>query len=138
MFVVTLWWFSSPSGAGNALDLLDGSPVPLHDAAVVSWSPDRPRPDVRRPGRVLSDVVLAGAFWGLVIGLPVLPPLVASAVGGGVGLVLACSTRPGLPRDAVRDARRRVKEGTSVLVLLSDGVPVGHLLDRLAAAAGTP
>jgi uncharacterized membrane protein len=130
--VVTLWWFSSPVGAGAALELLLGGPVALHDAAVVSWPPDRSRPDVQRPGRIVGDLVLGGAFCGLVTGLPIMSPLVASAVGAGVGLLMAGTTRPWLPRDAVRDARRRVTAGTSVLVLLSDGVPVGHLLDRLA------
>ncbi|MBB5958506.1 putative membrane protein [Saccharothrix tamanrassetensis] len=131
MAVVTVWWFASPDGAEDALHLLHDRQVPMWDAAVVSWPEDRALPEVRRPGRVVGDAVLGGAFWGLVSGLPLSSPVLGAAVGAGVGLLVACLTRPGLADDTVVGCRRHVTRGSSVLALLSDGADV---LDVLSAA----
>ncbi|WP_433271095.1 DUF1269 domain-containing protein [Actinosynnema sp. CS-041913] len=131
MAVVTVWWFASPDGAEDALHLLHDRQAELWDAAVVSWPPDYALPEVRRPGRIVGDAVLGGAFWGLITGLPLLAPVLGAVVGAGVGLLVACLTRPGLADGTVLECRRRVTRGSSVLALLTDGEDV---LDTLAAA----
>ncbi|MEU7530571.1 DUF1269 domain-containing protein [Saccharothrix sp. NPDC042600] len=134
MAVVTTWWFPAPDGAENALELLHDRHHALQDAAVVSWLPDQALPEVRRPGRVVGDAVLAGAFWGLVAGLPLLAPVLGAVVGSVVGLLAACLTRAGLSDDAVRAGRRHVTRGSSVLVLLTRDALDEPALDRLTAA----
>ncbi|NUT95781.1 MAG: DUF1269 domain-containing protein [Saccharothrix sp.] len=134
MAVVTTWWFPAPDGAEDALERLHDHHSALLDAAVVAWFADEALPEVRRPGRVVGDAVLAGAFWGLVTGLPLLAPVLGSVVGAAVGLLVACLTRPGLADDVVRECRRHVTRGSSVLVLLTADEVGEPVLDRLAEA----
>ncbi|MEO6090274.1 MAG: DUF1269 domain-containing protein [Umezawaea sp.] len=137
MAVVTAWCFATHDGADGALDAVLDSQVGLYDAAVLSWPPGLDSTSARLPGRGAGGTVLGGAFWGLVIGLP-LPSVVACSVAGAVvGLLLGRLTRPVLSDDVVRDARRRIRPGTSLLLLLSDEPPAVPAAKE-AAGAGSP
>lgn len=139
--VTTVWRFPTATGARDAVDLLADGRCPVLDAVVLTWRRDRRGPVVRRPGRIVGDAVLAGAFWGLVVGLPLLAPITGAAVGAAIGLLVVGFTRPAVDNRVVRAHRHEVTPGTSVLLLLSDpldGHPVTLLWTAGGALVGAP
>ncbi|MBB4966509.1 DUF1269 domain-containing protein [Saccharothrix violaceirubra] len=133
--LVTVWLFRNALGAADALDPLPGS-WGVRDAAVVSWPLGAPSPLVERPGRIVGDTALGGAFWGLLCGLPLAAPMLCAGVGAGVGALVAWTTRPRLPRAIVDTVRGHVGPGRSALVLSTRGLS-DDLLSRLRSSGGT-
>lgn len=82
----------------------------------------------------MSAGAVGGAFWGFLIGLIFLVPLIGMAVGAASGALAGSLTDIGIDDGFIRETRARVTEGTSALFLLSSDA----VLDRVQAAfAGT-
>jgi uncharacterized membrane protein len=121
MNTLSSWRFTTPEGAETALRTLERLQhrrrVVVEDAAVVVWPTGARRPRSYQVGTAAGTAALAGAFWGLLVGVVFLLPLAADATGAtdpAAGL-----SRVGLPDEFLRQLRDRITPGTSALFLLS-------------------
>jgi uncharacterized membrane protein len=110
MATLTVWRFDSPSGARNALDLVERlrkeALLQLDDAAIVTWPDDRKKPKTEQLRSMAGMGAPTGSFWGLLYGLLFFVPLLGMAVGaafgalGGsladVGIATSLFERPGM------------------------------------------
>ena len=127
MTTLTVWKFDTESGARGALQVLERLQkqelIQIVDAAIVTWPPDRKKPQAQ-PRRSLTGAgALGGAFWGLLVGLLFFIPLLGMAIGAGMGALAGSMTDIGIDDDFVRKVRDEVTPGTSALfVMTSDAV----------------
>jgi len=133
MATLTAWKFNTVTGADDALQKLEKLQgdmlIQLHDAAVVSWEPDRKKPKTREMHSTKAAGALGGGFWGLLFGLIFFVPILGLAVGAATGALLGSMRDVGISDDFIQDVRDKVTPGTSALfALTSDAVQ-----DKVAA-----
>ncbi|GAA3031997.1 DUF1269 domain-containing protein [Actinokineospora globicatena] len=140
MATLTIWRFDSAVGADDAAkqlaDLAKREVIEIHDAAVVSWPLDRKKPKIRQVKDLRGRAALTGAFWGTLLGLLFLVPVLGAAVGAATGALTANLGDFGIDDDLVKETRDKVTPGTSALFLLSSGAVIDKV--RHAFAGGTP
>jgi uncharacterized membrane protein len=134
MATLTVWKFPTPDGAANAEETLEELAkqelIKVHDAAIVTWPPDRKKPKTRQLRSMTGVGALGGAFWGLLFGILFFIPIIGLAIGAAAGAIGGSLTDVGISDDFIRSVREKVTPGTSALfVLTSDAV-----LDRVEAA----
>jgi len=127
MATLTVWKFDTPTGADDAVVTLESLAkqelIKIHDAATVSWMPDRKKPKTRQLNNLAGAGALGGAFWGLLFGLLFFIPLIGLAVGAAAGALAGSLTDVGIDDDFIRKVREQVTPGTSALfVMTSDAV----------------
>jgi uncharacterized membrane protein len=127
MATLTVWKFETPTGADDAVVTLESLAkqelIKVHDAATVSWMPDRKKPKTRQLNNLAGAGALGGAFWGLLFGLLFFIPLIGLAVGAAAGALAGSLTDVGIDDDFIRTVRQQVTPGTSALfVMTSDAV----------------
>ena len=133
MATLTVVKFTSPDGADEALDTLERLQsqelIRLHDAAVVSWPPDRKKPRTHEMHSTKKAGAMGGAFWGFLFGLIFLVPFLGMAIGAAGGALMGSLRDVGISDAFINDVREKITPGTSALfVLTSDAV-----LDKVAA-----
>jgi uncharacterized membrane protein len=133
MTTLTVVKFPTANGADEALDTLhrlqSQELIRLHDAAVVTWPPERKKPQTHELRDTKKAGALGGAFWGFLFGLIFLVPFLGAAIGAGAGALMGSLRDVGISDAFIKDVREKVTPGTSALfVLTSDAV-----LDRVAA-----
>jgi uncharacterized membrane protein len=127
MATLTVWKFDTPTGADDAVVTLESLAkqelIKIHDAATVSWMPDKKKPKTRQLNNLAGAGALGGAFWGLLFGLLFFIPLIGLAIGAAAGAVAGSLTDVGIDDDFIRKVREQVTPGTSALfVMTSDAV----------------
>lgn len=127
MATLTVWKFTTPGGADAAVNTLERLQkeelIQVHDAATVSWPPDRKKPKTRQLANMTGAGALGGAFWGLLFGLIFFVPLLGLAVGAAAGALGGSLTDVGIDHDFIKSIRDKVTPGTSALfALTSDAV----------------
>jgi uncharacterized membrane protein len=138
MATLTVWKFSTPEGAEEAVNTLEALQkqqlITVHDAATVSWPAERKRPRTRQLASMTGVGAMSGAFWGLLFGLLFFVPLLGMAVGAAAGAIGGSLTDVGIDDEFIASVRAKVTPGSSALfVLTSDAV-----LDKVHEAfAGT-
>ena len=85
------------------------------DGAVVSWAPDKKKPETRQLHSTTGAGALGGAFWGLLFGLIFFIPLVGAAIGAATGALVGSMTDVGISDDFIKSVRDEVTPGTSAL-----------------------
>jgi uncharacterized membrane protein len=125
MSTLSVWRFDTPDGAENAVSTLgrlsQQKLITVHDAATVSWPPDRKKPRTRQ----LQDLTgaLGGGFWGMLFGLLFLVPLLGAVIGAAAGALTGRLTDVGIDDTFIKRTREEITPGTSALfVLTSDAV----------------
>ena len=83
-----------------------------------------------------SAGAVGGGFWGMLIGLLFLNPLLGAAIGAGVGALSAKFQDLGLDDKMMKDIGESLKPGTSALFLLIRKVTADKVLDGLKQFAG--
>ena len=67
MATLTVWKFDDPVGADKAeqtlVSLSKQNLITIHDAATVSWPPDKKRPKTRQVESLGGVGALSGSFW---------------------------------------------------------------------------
>ena len=126
--------FPTVDGADRALGILQDLQkqrlITLHDAAVVSWPPDKKQPKTRQANNLVGVGALGGMFWGMLFGLLFFVPILGMAIGAGIGALTGALTDVGIDDKFINQVKDKVKPGTSALfALTSDAV-----VDRVAAA----
>lgn len=126
--------FPTVDGADRALNTLDQLQkqrlIVVHDAAVVSWPPDKKQPKTRQAHNLAGAGALGGMFWGMLFGLIFFVPLLGAAIGAGIGALSGALTDVGIDDKFIDEVRKKLTPGTSALfALTSDAV-----VDRVAEA----
>ena len=123
MSALTVWKFTSPTGADDALAKLEGlqdkALIQVHDAAVVSWEPDRKKPRTRELHSGSKIGALGGGFWGLLFGLIFFVPILGLAIGAASGALFGSLRDAGISDSFIKSVQDKVTPGTSALFLLS-------------------
>jgi uncharacterized membrane protein len=127
MATLTVWKFDDPVGADQAeqtlVSLSKQNLITIHDAATVSWPPDKKRPRTRQIESLAGAGALSGSFWGLLFGLLFFVPLLGMAVGAATGALTGSLSDVGIDDAFINSVRDQVKPGTSALfVMTSDAV----------------
>lgn len=79
---------------------------------------------------------VGGGFWGMLIGLIFLNPLLGAAVGATAGAISAKFKDLGVNDQVMRDVGQSLKPGTSALFILFRRATVDKVLDELKPFAG--
>src|SRR5262245_4398491 len=133
MTTLSVLEFNSPDGADQALRILQRLQqqqlIKLVDAAVVTWPQSSKRPKTKQMISTARAGALGGAFWGFLIGLIFLVPLLGLAVGAASGAIGGALTDIGIDDNFIKQVREKVKPGTSALFLMS----ANAVIDRVVA-----
>jgi uncharacterized membrane protein len=79
----------------------------------------------------------SGSFWGLLIGLVFLNPLIGVALGAGAGALGGALTDFGIKDQFMKDLAAKVKSGDAVLFLLIKSMTADKVLNEIKDAGGT-
>lgn len=79
---------------------------------------------------------LGGGFWGMLLGLIFLNPLLGAAIGAAAGSVIGRFDDVGLNDKVMKDLAQSFKPGTSALFILLRKATVDKVLDGLKDFAG--
>src|SRR6516165_7427556 len=78
----------------------------------------------------------SGGFWGMLIGLIFLNPLLGLAVGAGAGAVSGALTDVGINDQFMKDLAATLKPGSSVLFVLVKRATPDKVLEELKGTGG--
>ncbi len=80
---------------------------------------------------------VSGGFWGLLIGLLFMNPLLGAAVGAGAGAVSGALADVGIDDDFMKNLGKNLKPGGSMLFILFRSITLDKALQELAGTGGT-
>jgi len=123
MASLSLLKFDTPGGAQQMLTTLEALEkqklIEIQDAAIVTWAPGKKKPTIRQHHGMTTVFALDGAFWGLLLGIIFLVPLLGIAVGAALGALAGHFARYGIDDDFIKSAQDKITEGTSGLFLIT-------------------
>jgi uncharacterized membrane protein len=138
---LTVWKFPTPDGADQAAtrlaDLQKQGLITVHDAATVSWPPDKKKPKTRQLHSLAGAGALSGAFWGLLFGLLFFIPVIGLAVGAAAGALAGSMADVGIDDDFIKRVRSEVTPGTSALFVLTSDAVVDKVKDAFKGTDAT-
>jgi uncharacterized membrane protein len=109
--------------------------IDLEDSVVVTRS-QKGRIRLDQATNLTSAGAIGGGFWGLLIGLIFLNPLLGAAIGAAAGGVTGRFTDIGVNDQVMRDIGQSMKPGTSALFTLVRRATTDKVLDGLKAFTG--
>jgi len=80
---------------------------------------------------------VSGGFWGLLIGLIFLNPLLGAAVGAGAGAASGALTDGGVNDKFMKELAEQMQPGSSVLFILFCRITLDKALEELRGTGGT-
>ncbi len=108
--------------------------ISLEDAVVVERDASG-QVHLRQALNLTAAGALGGGFWGSLVGLLFLNPLLGAAVGAGIGAASGSLSDLGINDGFMREVGETLPEGTAALfVLLRDATP-DRVIERLRAHA---
>ena len=108
--------------------------ISLEDAVVVERDANG-QVHLRQALNLTTAGALGGGFWGSLVGLLFLNPLLGAAVGAGIGAASGSLSDLGINDGFMREVGETLPEGTAALfVLLHDATP-DRVIERLRAHA---
>jgi len=134
MATLTVWKFDSPTGADQAVGTLESLAkqqlIEVHDAATVSWQPDKKKPKTRQLHNLAGAGALGGMFWGMLFGLIFFVPLFGAAIGAATGALAGSMSDVGIDDDFIKKVKLSVTPGTSALFLLTSSAVQDRVRQR--------
>jgi uncharacterized membrane protein len=109
--------------------------IELEDAVVVTRDM-KGRTKLDQAVNLTSAGAVGGGFWGLLIGMIFLNPLLGAAIGAGAGALSGKFSDIGVNDQMMKDIGQSFKPGTSGLFLLIRKATVDKVLDGLKDFAG--
>ena len=138
MATLTAWKFDTPDGADQAeatlIQLSKEELIKIHDAATVSWEPDKKKPKTRQLQSLVGAGAVGGAFWGLLFGLLFFVPLLGLALGAAGGALGGSLADAGISDDFIKSVGASITPGTSALFVLSSDAVLDKIKDAFKGA----
>lgn len=107
----------------------------MEDAVVVTRDPDG-KTKLHQAVSLTGTGAVGGGFWGMLIGLLFLNPLLGAAVGAGVGAVSGYFTDIGINDNMMRNIGASMKPGSSALFVLIKKMTADKVLEGLKPFVG--
>jgi len=107
----------------------------MEDAVVVTRDPDG-KTKLHQAVSLTGAGAVRGGFWGMLIGLLFLNPLLGAAVGAGVGAVSGYFSDIGVDDNMMRNIGASMKPGSSALFLLIKKMTADKVLEGLRPFVG--
>jgi len=104
--------------------------------AVVAVKDDKGRVKLHQLYNLTASGALSGGFWGTLIGLIFMNPLLGLAVGAGAGAVSGALSDVGINDDFMKDLAATFKNGSSVLFVLVRKATPDKVLEELQGTGG--
>lgn len=108
--------------------------IALEDAVVVEHDGDG-QVHLRQAVNLAAAGALGGGFWGTLVGLLFLNPLLGAAVGAGVGAASGSLSDIGINDNFMREVGETIPRGTAALCLLVREATADRVVERLRAHA---
>jgi uncharacterized membrane protein len=109
--------------------------IDLEDA-VVAVKDDKGRISLSQAHNLTGTGAVSGGFWGALIGLLFMAPLLGMAVGAAAGAISGALTDVGLDDKFMKDLAANLKPGSSVLFALVRRSTPDRVLDELKGTGG--
>ena len=106
------------------------------DDAVVAVKDDKGRIRLDQPHNLTGAGAVGGGFWGALIGLLFMAPLLGMAVGAAAGAISGALTDVGLNDTFMKDLAATLKPRSSVLFALVRSSTPDRVLDELKGTGG--
>jgi uncharacterized membrane protein len=107
----------------------------MDDAVVVTRDP-KGKTKLHQAVSLTAAGAVGGGFWGMLIGLLFLNPLLGAAIGAGAGALAGKFREIGVDDRMIGDIRAELTPGSSALFVLVRNVTVDKVLDGLKPFAG--
>lgn len=107
----------------------------MEDAVVVTRD-EKGKTKLHQAVSLTAAGAVSGGFWGMLIGLLFLNPLLGAAIGAGAGALSGKFTDIGLDDKMMKDIGNSLKPGSSALFVLLRNVTADKVLDGLKQFAG--
>ena len=104
--------------------------------AVVAEKNDKGKVKLLQAQNLTAGGALSGGFWGALIGLLFLNPLLGAAVGATAGAVSGALTDVGINNNVMKELAESLHPGSSVLFVLVRSVTLDKVLDELKGTGG--
>ncbi|MEB3241094.1 MAG: DUF1269 domain-containing protein [Synechococcus sp.] len=104
--------------------------IALEDAVVVVHHSEG-KVELRQALNLTAAGAVSGGFWGSLVGLLFLNPLLGAAVGAGVGATSGALTDLGINDGFMREVGETLKPGTAALCLLVKEATVDRVVEKL-------
>ncbi|QYK42057.1 MAG: DUF1269 domain-containing protein [Paracoccaceae bacterium] len=105
--------------------------IEMEDAVVVTRD-DTGDVHLHQAVNLTARGALGGGFWGALVGMLFLNPIVGAAVGAGAGALAGRATDIGIDDGFLRDVGRSLDKGGSAVCVLIRKMTADKVLDRLA------
>jgi len=102
----------------------------MEDVVVVTRSLDD-KVQLHQSANLTAMGAMSGGFWGMLIGLIFLNPLVGAVLGAGAGALSGSVTDLGINDDFMRQLGQRLKPGTAAVFLLARKFNAEKVVERL-------
>jgi uncharacterized membrane protein len=109
--------------------------IEMEDAVVVTKN-DKGKVQLHQAVNLTAAGAVGGGFWGTLIGLIFLNPLLGAAVGAGAGALSGLMTDLGISDTQIKDISSNFKPGNSALFLLIRRATTDKVLEGLKQFAG--
>lgn len=109
--------------------------IELEDAVIVT-RPNEGQYQLHQATNLTAAGALGGTFWGGLIGLIFLNPLLGAAVGAASGALAGSLTDYGINDDFIRDIGKTVPVGSAAVFVLSRKLNMDKILPMIQAYAG--
>jgi len=110
--------------------------IDLEDA-VVAVKDQKGKVRLHQAVNVTAAGAMSGGFWGALIGLIFLNPLLGLAIGAAAGAVSGALTDVGINDKFMKDLAGAMKPGSSTLFVLVRKATPDRVLDELKGTGGT-
>lgn len=109
--------------------------IDLEDAVVAIKQPDG-KVKLNQAIQLTAMGAVSGGFWGALVGLLFLNPLLGAAVGAGAGVVSGALSDVGINDDFMKELAGTLKPGSSALFVLVRKVTPDKALEELRGVGG--
>ena len=109
--------------------------IDLEDAVVAVRNADG-KVKLNQVYKLTQAGAIAGGFWGALVGLLFLNPLLGAAVGAGAGAISGALTDVGINDEFIKKLAETFKPGTSALFILVRKVTPDKVLEELRGSGG--
>ncbi len=110
--------------------------IDMDDVVVVTKN-DKGKAKLHQAVNLTARGAVGGSFWGLLIGMLFMNPLVGTAVGAGAGAISGKLTDIGINDKFIKELSEALQPGHSALFVLVKKVTPDKVLERLKGFQGT-